>query len=342
MALSPLSAGGVFPDRKASGRSALALSSSGTVTTTVTLPASTGLVIRAKASSGFPNMTLSIDGVPVTSVIVKATSWSDYTFAGVIPAGSHVLSISSSTATPQRALYLDKVTTTTGSIGDEFVGKAGSAPNSMWTVGSGSGWDQGIETYSSRNVALDGQGHLVLTATRTKSGYTSGYVESVNKMSFGYGTITARVKVPKGQGLWPAFWLVGADIETIPMRQSGEVDVFELPSTTTTLYTTLHGPTSTSTQATQIVNTAELPDLSTDFHDYWVRHLENEITVGVDGLTLVTFTPESLSPGSTWVYNRPMEAILNLAVGGSWAGAPDSSTRFPAQMIVDSIRWDPP
>ena len=342
MGLSPSPAGRVVSDSNASGGSAFALTSSGQVSTTVTLPASTGLVIRARASSGTPNMTLSVDGVPVTTVVVKSTSWSDFTFTGVLPEGSYVLSISSANATSKSALYLDKVTTATGPFVEDFLGNSGSAPkSSMWTVGSGSGWDIGIETYRKSNAVLDGQGNLVLKATRTRIGYASGYVETVNKVSFGYGTITARIKVPKGQGLWPAFWLTGADIETTGPG-AGEVDVMELPSTTNTVWSTLHGPVEGSIKATQAYNTTDLPDLSTDFHNYWVRHLPNEITFGVDDQTLATFTPDSLSPGSTWVYNRPMDAILDLAVGGSWAGAPDSSTKFPAQMIVDSVRWDPP
>lgn len=91
------------------------------------------------------------------------------------------------------------------------------------------------------------------------------------------------------------------------------------------MYSTLHGPITgtTSTQQAQIIS--NLPDLSTDYHNYWVRHLPDEITFGVDGVALGTLTPDSLPPGATWVYNRPMQVILNVAVGGSWAGAPDST-----------------
>lgn len=334
--------GRIVADSDASGRSALALTANGTVSTTVTLPASTGLTIRARASSGSPNMTLSIDGVPVTTVVVNSTSWADYTITGALIGGSHVLSISSSNATSQSALYLDKLETTTGSIGDEFLGRSGSAPNSaIWSVKTGTGWDAGMENYTTDNVVLDGQGNLVIQATRTESGYTSGWVESKNNVSFGYGTISARIKMPEGQGLWPAFWLMGADSDTVGWPQSGEIDVVELSSTTTTVYSTLHGPIagSTGTQQAQLIT--NLPDLSTDYHDYWVRHLENEITFGVDDQTLGTLTPESLDPGQTWVYNRPMYVILNLAVGGPWAGAPNDSTQFPATMIVDGVRWDP-
>ncbi len=115
----------------------------------------------------------------------------------------------------------------------------------------------------------------------------------------------------------------------------------ELPSTTTTMYSTLHGPIAgtTATQQAQIIST--LPDLSTDYHNYWVRHLENQITFGVDGQTLGTLTPADLAPGETWVYNRPMYVLLNLAVGGPWAGAPNSTTPSTAKMIVDSVTFTP-
>ena len=342
MTLSPSTAGGVVADRTASAGYALALTANGAASTTVTLPASTGLTIRAKASSGSPNMTLSIDGVPVTTVVVNGSSWASYTILGSIAAGPHVLTISSSNATSQSALYLDKLVTTTGPFVENFSGNSGAAPSSAtWNVTTGAGWDPGIETYSTSNVALDGQGHLVIRATKTPSGYASGRMDTENKVSFGYGTITARIQVPKGQGLWPAFWLQGADASTIPWPQSGEIDVFELPSTTTTVYSTLHGPIagSTDTQQAQII--ANMPDLSTGYHNFWVTHLPNAITFGVDGQTLGTLTPASLSPGSMWVYNQPMFVILNLAVGGPWAGAPNSSTPFPAQMTVDSLQWTP-
>jgi beta-glucanase (GH16 family) len=134
---------------------------------------------------------------------------------------------------------------------------------------------------------------------------------------------------------------MGADSDTVGWPASGEIDIVELPSTSTTAYSTLHGPIAgtTDTQQAQIVS--NLPDLSTDFHNYWVRHLPDEITFGVDDQTLGTLTPDSLAPGETWVYNRPMYLILNLAVGGPWAGAPDSSTAFPAKMVVESVRFDP-
>lgn len=338
------SAGRIVADGAASNGAALALTGGATATASMNVPASTtGLVIRAKSTGG-PNMTLAIDGAPVTTVMVVNTGWTDFTFAGVVPAGTHNISVSTSTANASNTLYLDKLSTITGSIKDDFTGSFGSAPSdALWGVRTGSGLDSGVETYTTNNVFLDGQGHLVIQAVRAKRGkYNSGLVSSKNDVSYGYGTITARIKMPKGQGIWPAFWTMGADSDTVGWPASGEIDVVELPSTTTTVYSTLHGPIagSTSTEQAQIVST--MPDLSTDYHDYWVRHLENEVTFGIDNQTLGTLTPASLGQGEAWVYNRPMYVILNVAVGGSWAGAPTNSTPFPAKMLVDYVRWDPP
>lgn len=230
-----------------------------------------------------------------------------------------------------------------GGVFDDFDGAAGSAPNpAYWSYVTGTGEDIGVENYQTGNAFLDGQSHLVIQAVDTGNGYTSGYIQTKNKLSLGYGTITARVKMPSGQGLWPAFWLVG-DRGRWP--QSGEIDIIELVSNATTYYTTLHGPISGApgtvegTQQAQL--TGPIADLSTDYHNYWVSRMPDSITVGIDAKTLGTFTPQSLAPGAEWVYNRPMYAGLDLAVGGSWAGPPDKSTRFPATMLVDWIRYDP-
>jgi beta-glucanase (GH16 family) len=335
-------AGRLASDKSASAGYAVVLSGKGSASTTLTLPEATALTLRVRAASGAPNMTLSIDGVPYTTLMINSSSYADYTFAGGIAAGTHVVSISSTTATTKNLLYVDKVTTSSGPIVEDFIGKSGSAPGRIWAARSGSKFDSSAATYASGNVFLDGQGHMVIQATRGKGGsYTSGWVWTKNSLSFGYGTVTARVKVPQGQGLWPGVWMMGADSDTLGWPASGEIDIAELPSTTTTVYSTLHGPITGSgdTQQAQIVS--NLPDLSADYHNYWVTHLENEIIFGVDDQTLGTITPDDLAPGETWVYNRPMYMILNLAVGGSWAGAPDSTTPSTAKMMVESVTFNP-
>jgi len=242
--------------------------------------------------------------------------------------------------------WSDQASASPGAVFDDFSGPAGSAPNpAYWSYTTGNSSDAGVESYLTANAFLDGQSHLVIQAVDTGHGYTSGRIQTKNKLSLGYGTITARIKMPSGQGLWPAFWLVGADEDTTPWPQCGEIDIIELVSNATTYYTTLHGPVGglpDSDEGTQQAQfTGPIADLSTDYHNYWVTRVPDRITVGIDNRTLATFTPQSLAPGAQWVYNRPMYAILNLAVGGSWAGPPDNSTRFPATMLVDWFRFDP-
>lgn len=332
----------VVSDSKASGGYALVLSGLGTMSTTINIPDSAVLKLRLRAAAGAPDMTLSIDGIPYTTLLVTSTSYTDYTFAGGISAGKHEISVSSTTATTTNKLFVDSLAITSGPIVEQFSGKSGAAPSNLWTRRSGSGFDASTATYAAGNAVLDGQGNLAIVATRGESGrYTSGWVWTKNTMTFGYGTITARVKMPQGQGLWPAVWLMGADSDTVGWPASGEIDVAELPSTTTTVYSTLHGPIagSTGTQQAQIVS--NVPDLSADYHNYWVTHMRDKIVFGIDGQILGTLTPADLAPGEAWVYNRPMYLIINLGVGGPWAGAPDSTSPSTARMLVDSVTFVP-
>ena len=127
-----------------------------------------------------------------------------------------------------------------------FSGPAGSAPNpAYWSYVSGTGWDRrSSKTTSPLALSSTGKATSSSRPSTTGNGYTSGRIQTKNKLSFGYGTITARIKMPSGQGLWPAFWLVGADEDTTPWPQCGEIDIIELVSNATTYYATLHGPIS--------------------------------------------------------------------------------------------------
>ncbi|AFM19319.1 beta-glucanase/beta-glucan synthetase [Mycolicibacterium chubuense NBB4] len=218
---------------------------------------------------------------------------------------------------------------------DDFSGPAGSPPNpTVWGYVTGHNWDRGVQAYRSSNAVLDGQGNLAISAVRSGDGFSSGRVQTKDKLSLGYGKTTARIKMPAGQGLWPAFWMLGVD------GGLGEIDIVELVSDPSTYYATIHGPGGGS-KPYQVQFTGSVGNLSTGFHDYWVTHAPDVITVGIDGTTIGTFTPRSLPEGARWVFNQPTYAILNLAVGGSWAGPPDASTPFPATMLVDWFRWDP-
>lgn len=225
---------------------------------------------------------------------------------------------------------------------DDFSGPAGHPPDSAkWTVVAGTGWDGGIQDYGAEGAVLDGQGHLALRADKTDDGYTSGRVETRQRASFGYGILITRIKMPSGMGLWPSYWLIGADEDVNPWPGSGEIDMVEMVSDPRKHYTSLHGPITGVKDYLQRQIVGEGEDLSQDFHDYWVIHKKDEITVGMDDKTWGTFTPKSLPPSARWVYNKQFCLILNLSVGGAWAGAPDESTKFPATMLVDWVHWKP-
>lgn len=229
-----------------------------------------------------------------------------------------------------------------GSFFDDFLGPAGAPPNpATWTVDVGPsaerGWERGsLQTYtdSPDNVRLDGFGNLVIEARKTGDGYTSGRLSTKGKLDFPFGTVSAHIKMPAGQGLWPAFWMLGSNIDAVGWPQCGEIDIMELINTGSTYNIALHAPSA------DIEAKGEIPDLSADFHNYWMSRGPDNVIVGVDDATLATFTPASLPPESQWVFDGLMFVLLNLAVGGDWPGPPDESTQFPAAMVVDWVSFE--
>ena len=237
-----------------------------------------------------------------------------------------------------------------GSVFDDFNGPAGSLPNSaLWDYDIGPYQDPGLQTYtkSPDNVRLDGQGHLVIQALKTPSGYTSARPVTRGKVSMLYGKVAARIKFPSGQGIWPAFWMLGSNMDKVGWPRCGEIDLMELVSTGTEYHVTLHGPQGNTdyfggVEAGRGVvgTTGPIADLTNDFHTYWMNWQPNSITIGVDETALGGFTPSSLPPGAQWVFDTPMYALLDIIVGG-WAGSPDASTPFPVTMLVDWFRYTP-
>ena len=237
-------------------------------------------------------------------------------------------------------------TPATGPFFDDFLGPAGSAPNPLyWTYDlGGGGWGNNeLETYTNlpANVRLDGQGHLVIEAQKTATGYTSARLTTQGLRDIGYGTLMARIKFPSGQGIWPAFWSLGSDVNSVGWPRSGEIDMMELPNVATTYHTALHGPFTTGQQGAYSVSTSGAAgvDLSADYHNYWVTRQPGVIVIGVDGYVRGIYTRWSMPAGDQWVFDAPQYAILNVAVGGNWPGPPNASTKFPATMLVDWIRY---
>ena len=236
---------------------------------------------------------------------------------------------------------------------DEFNQPPGSGPDlAKWVYDLGdSGWgNKELQTYTDSREnsfvvadpeATDGRA-LVLKAVRTSTGgYTSARLKTHGKFATGPGRIEARLKLPRGQGIWPAFWMLGADIDLVPWPTCGEIDIVELighkPGT---LFGTLHGPGYFGDNG--LTKFTELPGgatFSEAYHVFSVDWKADRIDWLLDGKIYHTRTAAEVPPGGKWVFNDiSCFILLNLAVGGKWPGYPDDTTQFPQEYRVDYVR----
>jgi beta-glucanase (GH16 family) len=229
---------------------------------------------------------------------------------------------------------------------DEFYGALGTRPDpSKWAYDLGAnGWgNKELENYTNKleNAFLDGEGHLVIRAIKgADGGFSSARMKTQGHFSFTYGRVEARMKLPRGQGMWPAFWMLGSDIPKVGWPACGEVDVMEnLGSEPTLVHGTIHGPGYSGKRGISVQYVLPgAPSLADDFHLYAADWMPGRIEFSIDSHVYSTVTPASLPPGTKWVYDHPFFLILNLAVGGAWPGNPDASTAFPQDLTVDYIR----
>jgi beta-glucanase (GH16 family) len=160
------------------------------------------------------------------------------------------------------------------------------------------------------------------------------------KWSWTYGRMEARIKIPRGKGLWPAFWMLGANIDSVNWPTCGEIDIMEnIGSEPGTVHGTLHGPGYSGSQG--IGGPYTLPAgaaVADDFHIFAVEWQTNLVQWFVDGQPYFSVTPANIPSGTTWVFTGPQFILLNVAVGGDWPGSPDGTTTFPQRMTVDYVR----
>ena len=267
-------------------------------------------------------------GVPTTTTVAPTTTTS-------------LAPTTTTTGVPTTTTVAPTTTTTvapTTTFDDEFSGAAGSAPNAaLWGYDTGGGgWGNNeLETYTSstQNASLDGQGHLVITAIKDLSGhYTSARLQTFASFAQTYGHFEARMALPAGQGLWPAFWILGQNCyQSTPWPQCGEIDAMEnLGNDPNVVETHAHGPNLDFGGP----HTLAVP--ATGWHTYALDWSASQVSWSIDGTVVQTMT--KAQAGSGWVFDHPFFVILNLAVGGDWPGAPDASTVFPARVLVDDVR----
>ena len=225
---------------------------------------------------------------------------------------------------------------------DEFNGKTLNMSSWSYDIG-GSGWGNNeLEYYtnSSKNSFLTG-GYLVIEARKENYGsnnYTSARVLSKDKVQFTYGRIDIRAKLPKGQGIWPALWMLGSNISTNAWPSCGEIDIMELlGNNPKTIYGTIHWGQA-GTGSTHIGSNYALTtdDFSSSFHLFSLLWKQDVLTFYVDDVPYFIANKSQIT--GTYPFDKPFFFILNVAVGGDWPGNPTDLTEFPQQMIVDYIR----
>jgi len=224
---------------------------------------------------------------------------------------------------------------------DEFDGTEIDGANWTYDIGAG-GWGNGeAQYYTSRpeNARLEG-GLLVIEARQEKlegSYYTSARLKTQGLQSFQYGRIEARLKVPSGAGLWPAFWMLGSSFDTTNWPDCGEIDVMEYVGREPDLIMgTLHGPGYSGALGLSQWN-RQAYAIADDWHTYAIEWKPGQIDWYYDGEQYHTVTEADLS-GRKWVFDQPFFIILNLAVGGTLGGVIGLDTAFPAQYTVDYVR----
>jgi beta-glucanase (GH16 family) len=240
---------------------------------------------------------------------------------------------------------------------DEFDGPAGAPPDpATWgyDLGDGSvvglvGWGNNeLQSYtaSPANAATDGEGHLVIPVLRADGSercyygpceYTSARLLTRDLREFEYGRIEARIKVPEAPGLWPAFWMLGNDIEQVGWPESGEIDIMEFVGRRPDeVLGTIHGPGySGSSGFTGAVDLGG--PVAEDFHTFAIDWRPGSITWRLDGEVFHEAGPDDVAP-NRWVFDHPFFLILNVAVGGNLGGPVAADVALPQSMIVDYVR----
>lgn len=227
---------------------------------------------------------------------------------------------------------------------DEFEGPAGQLPDpANWAFDIGTDWGNAQLEYDTdrpENVSLDGEGNLAITAREEwyeGQPYTSGRIKTSGLFEQQEGRFEARIQLPTGAGIWPAFWMLGNDFEEIGWPACGEIDIMEYRGQEPTVVMgSVHGPGYSGVAS--LTGRYDLVGgrFDTGFHTFAVEWTRDEITWFVDDTTYHRVRPADVD--GDWVFDHPFFILLNVAVGGGFVGAPPESTAFPQTMLVDWVR----
>ena len=228
---------------------------------------------------------------------------------------------------------------------DEFEGEELNEETWSYEIGNGSGgWGNNeLQFYRKENTTLV-DGHLVIQAreeTFAGFNYTSSRLITKDKFEFTFGRVDIRAALPEGQGIWPALWMLGANISEVSWPQCGEIDIMELIGNLPgTVHGTVHFGESFAARM-QNGNTKSLSGgkkYSQEFHVFSIDWKEDRVDFYMDDIHYHTVTKSSLGTGNPYPFNNPFFFIFNVAVGGNWPGSPDNTTELPQHMVVDYIR----
>lgn len=233
---------------------------------------------------------------------------------------------------------------------DEFETSTLGLPDSTkWLVSQETGHPSNNElqyyTNRTQNIRIE-NGILIFQAHKenftgpngASRAYTSARISTTGLFTVQYGRIEARLKLPTGQGLWPAFWMLGANYDSTPWPACGEIDIMEnLGSDSKTSYGTIHGPGYAGSEGVGKSITVE-SNFSEKFHVFAVEWTAEDMKFYIDDFMYSHLKKEDVLKIGPWVFDAPQVLILNLAVGGWWPGKPNESTVFPNQMEIDYVR----
>jgi len=191
------------------------------------------------------------------------------------------------------------------------------------------------QLYTTKNHKLK-DGKLIITINKEEDHYTSTRITTAGKKEFKYGRMEARIKLPVGKGIWPAFWMLGSNIGKVGWPQCGEIDIMEYVGRDPhQIYTTLH--TQDSHGNSKNSKKTEIKNIEDGFHVYAIEWNKDKIEFFVDELSVYTFQPDGKNE-AVWPFDQPFFFILNAAVGGNFGGPEVDNSIFPQQFVIDYVR----